>query len=332
MATMKDISKKAGVSIATVSAVINKSAFVSPELTERVNEAIKELNYTPNAVARSLKLKSTRTIGMIVTDILNPYYPEMIKGVDDVAVKNNFSLILCNTSNELERFVNYLDLMMEKRVDGLLLANISNQEDLKRVEKTGLKYVLLNRKPPAYDKNYVGINNKLTTELSVKHLASQGRKRIAFFAGDPQISTARERWDGFVSGIRQNGLIIDHSLVFQGNYSQESGYTNARKMMEQAEKLPDAICAASDLIAFGAIKALRESGIRVPQDIAVMGNDNNPFTENFIVPLSTIAHPTYEMGKLAMEFLLQMIEDKNEGNHRQIILTPSLIVRESCGG
>lgn len=224
MATMKDISKMAGVSIATVSAVINKSAYVSPELTDRVNKAIEELNYRPNAVARSLKLKSTNTVGVIMSDILNPYYPTIIKGMDDAAIQNNYSLILCNTSNEQGRFLTYLDLMVEKRVDGLLLANISSQEDLQKVESTGLKYVLLNRKPPAYDKNYVGINNPLATELSVKHLAKQGHKRIAYLSGDLQVSTARERWEGFVSGMNQNGLPIDDTLIFHGDYTQESGY------------------------------------------------------------------------------------------------------------
>lgn len=331
MATMKDISRIAGVSIATVSAVINKSAYVSPELMERVNKAIAELNYKPNAVARSLKLKSTKTIGVIMSDILNPYYPTIIKGMDDAAIRNNYSLILCNTSNEQGRFLTYLDLMVEKRVDGLLLANISSQENLQKVESTGLKYVLLNRKPPAYDKNYVGINNPLATELSVKHLATKGHKRIAYLSGDLQISTAKERWEGFVSGMNQNGLLIDDSLIFHGDYTQESGYASVKKMLNEVKELPDAICAASDLMAFGAVKALREAGFRVPDDIAVMGNDNNPFSENFIVPLSTIAHPTYEMGKNAMEFLLQMIEDQNETQHRQIFLTPSLIVRESCG-
>ncbi len=131
--------------------------------------------------------------------------------------------------------------------------------------------------------------------------------------------------------MNQNGLTIDDSLVFHGDYSQESGYALVRQLLSRVKELPDAICAASDLVAFGAIKALRESGVRVPDEIAVMGNDNNPFSENFIVPLSTISHPTYEMGKHAMEFLLQMIEDNNEDQHKQIILTPSLVVRESCG-
>ncbi|MCY9669217.1 LacI family transcriptional regulator [Paenibacillus alginolyticus] len=331
MVTMKDISKVARVSIATVSAVINKSAYVSPELAERVNTAIEELNYRPNAIARSLKMNSTLTVGVIITDISNPYYAAMIKGMDDAAMKKNFSLILCITSNDHDRFNNYLKVLMEKRVDGLLLTSISHQDDLQRVERTGIKYVLVNRKPPAYDRNFVGVNNPLTSELSVKHLVSQGKKRIAYFAGDLQISTARERWEGFISGMRQNGLQIDDSLMFQGSYSQESGYTNVKKMLSEVKVLPDAICAASDLVAFGAIKALRESGIRVPDDIAVIGNDNNSFSENFIVPLSTIDHPTYEMGKISMEFMLQMIEGKDEGQNRQIILTPSLVVRESSG-
>jgi DNA-binding LacI/PurR family transcriptional regulator len=331
MATMKDISQKANVSLSTVSAVINKSAYVSPELTKRVMQVINELNYRPNAVARSLKKKSTNTVGVIVTDILNPYYPAMIKGMDDEAIHNNFNLILCNTSNEHKRFLTYLQLMVEKRVDGLLLANISTAEDLKEVENTGLKYVLVNRKPLSYNKNFVGISNQLTSEIAVYHLASQGYKRIAYFGGDPEVSTSKERKAGFISGMIQNGLEVDPQLIFDGNFTMESGYTNVKKMLDLVQKKPDAICAASDVVAFGVVKGLRDSGIHVPEDIAVMGNDNNSFSENFIVPLSTIDHPTYEMGKLAMEFLLQMINEKNEVQSRQIALTPSLVIRESCG-
>ncbi|MFF2589478.1 LacI family DNA-binding transcriptional regulator [Peribacillus butanolivorans] len=330
MATMKDIAKKANVALSTVSAVINQSAYVSPELTKRIKQVIEELNYKPNAVARSLKKKSTNTIGIIVTDILNPYYPAMIKGMDDIAIHNNFNVILCNTSNEHTRFLTYLELMVEKQVDGLLLANVSNSEDLKEVEKTGLKYVLVNRKPPSYDKNFVGINNQLTSELAVNHLAEQGYKRIAYFAGDPEVSTARERKAGYFIGMSQNGLEADPALIFDGDYSSESGYANVKKMLNKVKQLPEAICAASDLVAFGVIKGLKDSGIRVPEDIAVMGNDNNSFSENFIVPLSTVDHPTYEMGRLSTEFLLEMINEKNETRSRQITLIPSLVIRESC--
>ncbi|TVY02412.1 LacI family DNA-binding transcriptional regulator [Paenibacillus cremeus] len=331
MATMKDICKRAGVSIATVSAVINKSAYVSPALEERVNKAIQELNYRPNAVARSLKKKSTKTIAAIVTDIENPYYPTMIRGMDDVAFNFGFSFILCNTTNDPIRFRNYLDLIVEKQADGLLLANISTEEELAQVEKTGLKYVLLNRKPPAYDKNYVGINNMLTTELSIKHLASLGYRDIAYFSGDLLISTARERWEGFQSGMHQQGLKVDEALVFHGDYTFRSGYESTKKLLTETKQLPEAICAASDLVAFGAVKALRESGIRIPEDIAIMGNDNNPFSENFIVPLSTVDHPKYEMGKMAMELLLEEIESKERKFPKQIVLPPSLVVRDSCG-
>lgn len=331
MATMKDISKKANVSLSTVSAVINRSAYVSPELTKRVMQAIEELNYRPNAVARSLKKKSTNTIGFIVTDILNPFYPPMIKGIEDVSFNNNFNVILCNTSNEHKRILTYLELMLEQQVDGLILANIATAEDLKEIEKTGLKYVLINRKPPFYDKHFVGVNNPLSSELAVNHLVALGYKRIAYFGGNLEINTARERKAGFTSCMTQNGLEIDPMLVFDGEYSMESGYTNVKKMLEQVEKLPEAICTVSDVVAFGVIKGLRDSGIRVPEDIAVIGNDNSSFSENFLVPLSSVDHSSYDMGKLAMELLLQLIKEKNEIVARQVILTPSLVVRESCG-
>ncbi|MCM3113773.1 LacI family transcriptional regulator [Neobacillus sp. MER 74] len=330
MATMKDISKKANVSIATVSAVVNQSTYVSPELTERVNRAIEELNYRPNAIARSLKMKSTNTVGVILSDILNPYYPAIVKGMDDVAIKNNFSVILCNTSNDNNRFQSYLDLMVDKRVDGLILANISNQEELLEVEKRNLNFVLVNRRPLGYNTSYVGVNNQLAIELAVNHLVSLGYKRIAFIGGNSDLSTSKERLRGFIQGKTQNGLQATNDLIFEGEYTQESGYASVIKMLKQVKELPDAICAASDLIAFGIIKALRDKGIRVPEDIAVIGNDNNNFSKDFLVPLSTVNHPTYEMGKLGMELLLQRVNEGENHFPKQVILTPSLIIRESC--
>jgi DNA-binding LacI/PurR family transcriptional regulator len=331
MATMKDISKRAKVSLSTVSAVINQSAYVSPELTKRVMQVIEELNYRPNAVARSLKKKSTNTIGVIVTDILNPFYPPMIKGIEDVAFNNGFNVILCNISNEHKRILTYLELMLEKQVDGLLLANIATTEDFNEIEKTGLKYVLINRKPPFYGKNFVGVNNELSSELAVNHLVALGYKRIAYFGGNLEINTARERKAGFISCMTHHGLEVDPKLVFDGEYTLESGYTNVKKMLEQVDKLPEAICAVSDIVAFGVVKGLRDSEIRVPEDIAVIGNDNSTFSENFLVPLSSVDHSTYDMGKLSMELLLELIKEKNEIAARQIILTPSLVIRESCG-
>jgi len=266
-----------------------------------------------------------------VSQLSNPFYPPLIEGIETVSFNNNFNVILCNASNEHSRFLTYLELMLEKQVDGLLLANIARPEDLIAVENTGLKYVLINRKPHFYDKNFVGVNNPLASEIAVNHLISLGYKRIAYFGGDLEINTARERKAGFISCMTQNGLDVDPSLVFDGDYSLESGYANVKKMIEQVNILPEAISTVSDIVAFGVIKGLRDSGIRVPEDIAVIGNDNSAFSENFLVPLSSIDHSTYDMGKLSMEFLLQMIQEKNETLTRQIILTPSLVIRESCG-
>ncbi|NGY76320.1 LacI family transcriptional regulator (plasmid) [Bacillus megaterium] len=292
-----------------MSAVINQSAYVSPGLTNRVMQAIEELNYKPNAVARSLK-KENQHGWCYSFKSFKSLYPPLIEGIEDVSFNNNFNVILCNVSNGNKKILTYLELMLEKQVDGLLLANIANSEDLNEVEKTGLKYVLINRKPPFYDKNFVGVNNPLSSELAVNHLVRQGYKRIAFFGGDLDINTARERKAGFISCMTQTGLDIDPMLIYDGEYSLESGYTNVKKMIEQVEVLPEAICTASDIIAFGVIKGLRDSGIRVPEDISVIGNDNNSFSENFLVPLSSIDHSTYDMGKLSMEFLLEMIKEK----------------------
>lgn len=331
MATMKDVANRAKVSVATVSSVINGNKYVSPELKERVLQAIKELNYKPNAVARSLKKNATNTIGVILTDILNPYYPEMVKGIDDVALENDFNLILCNTSNDCKRFKAYLDLMIEKRVDGLLLANISDHEELKEVRNSGIPYLLVNRKPSDYEGDFVTIDNHQSSVLSVRHLYEHNYKTIAFFGGDPGVSTARERKEGFLEAMKQLGLAIHEDLIFAGNYTQDSGYKMAKQIIQQCKVLPDAICSSSDLMAFGAYKAFKEHGIRIPEDIAIIGNANNAFSEDFSVPLTTVSHPIYEMGRLGMETLLAKIKNPSEQEKVQVLLETSLITRRSCG-
>lgn len=331
MATMKDVANRAKVSVATVSSVINGNKYVSPELKERVLQAIKELNYKPNAVARSLKKNATNTIGVILTDILNPYYPEMVKGIDDVALENDFNLILCNTSNDCKRFKAYLDLMLEKRVDGLLLANISDHEELKEVRNSGIPYLLVNRKPSDYEGDFVTIDNHQSSVLSVRHLYEHNYKTIAFFGGDPGVSTARERKEGFLEAMKQLGLAIHEDLIFAGNYTQDSGYKMAKQIIQQCKVLPDAICSSSDLMAFGAYKAFKEHGIRIPEDIAIIGNANNAFSEDFSVPLTTVSHPIYEMGRLGMETLLAKIKNPSEQEKVQVLLETSLITRRSCG-
>jgi len=332
MATMKDVAKRANVSVATVSSVINQNKYVSPELKERVLKAIEELNYTPNAVARSLKKNVTNSIGVILADILNPYYLEMVKGIDDVALEHDFNLILCNTSNDWKRFRTYLNLMIEKRVDGLLLANISDAEDLREVERSGIPFLLINRKPGGYAGDYVCIDNFKSSVLSVQHLYEHQYRKISFFGGDPAISTARERKEGFLAAMEQLGLTVYEDLVFSGNYTRDKGYELAKRLVERGfRSLPEAICSSSDLMAFGAYKAFKEHGIRVPEDIAIIGNANSVFSEDFSVPLTTVSHPTYEMGRVGMTMLLDKIKNPTAAEKVQMEIEPTLIVRRSCG-
>lgn len=328
MTTIKDIAKQAGVSISTVSAVINGTAYVSPALTKRVHEAIEACNYRPNAVARSLKKKHTKTIGIFLADIVNPYYPPMIRGMEDRGWLNQYNVILCNTGDSHSRFLAYLDLVQEKRVDGLLVANVSSDEDLQLIENTGLTYVLVNRKPSHYANYFVGLNNRWTSVLQVNHLLKLGIQNIAYLSGESSISTARERKDGFLESLKQNSLPLEEEWILEGDYSFESGYHNTQRILKSG-KIPEAICAASDMIAFGAITALLDAGISVPNDVAVVGNDNNPFSQHFRVPLTTIDHPIYQMGEMAMDHLIACIQEKQPP--QQVILTPTLVIRESCG-
>ncbi|WP_226672077.1 LacI family DNA-binding transcriptional regulator [Rossellomorea aquimaris] len=329
MVTIKEVAKKANVSIATVSAVINKNKFVSDDLISRVEEAINDLGYRPNKVARSLKKKETNLIGVMVTEITNPFYPLMFKGVEDVAIDSGYSVMLCTTGDDPKKENFLLQSMIDQGVDGIILATVDDEtsESITLLNSLKIPYVLINRSPRNYEGTMVRINSCKVGEMAAEYLLESGHQDICFIGGDRLNSWEREK--GFTNVLSANGIQVDESRLIRSGYSIEEAYKDVRSFIQKGN-LPTAMFAASDVMAFGAIKAILDSGLKVPEDISVIGSDNISFSEDFLIPLTTIDAQTYDVGKLGSEMMVEKLKNKDKASNNQLLLEPKIVERKSC--
>ncbi|OZU88204.1 transcriptional regulator [Virgibacillus indicus] len=323
MANIRDVAKKAGVSVATVSRVVNKNGYVKKSTLEKVNKAISELNYSPNAIAVSLNNKKTKTLGLILPDITNPFFPELAKAVEEVANQNGYTMILCNSNGLLEKEMEHIEMLERKYADGIILASDSYTEE--RLKGTDLPMVLLDR---GVNPNHSSItaNNFSGAVMATKHLLKQGCKKIAHIAGPKNVLTAVDRLKGYQSVVRDSNW-YDGDLIIHANYNTKEAITATKKLLEMDSSI-DGIFASNDLIAIGCLKAIRSIGWKVPDDIAVIGFDGISLTDLIIPQLSTIKQPVYEMGEAATKLLINEIEvGKKESLFKEFDVT--LIHRES---
>ncbi|WP_408008431.1 LacI family DNA-binding transcriptional regulator [Pseudalkalibacillus sp. A8] len=330
MSTIKDVAKKANVSIATVSAVINNSKFVSEELRKRVEHSITELGYRPNKVARSLKRKETKLIGVTVTEITNPFYPLMLKGVEDIALENGYNLILCTTGDDPKKEYEILQSLIDQGADGIVLATVDDHESpsIQLLNKAGVPYVLINRGPNEYEGSQVRIDSYKVGKMATNYLVNLGHKDIAFIGGDRLNS--REREKGFKETLMENDLPLKHNRIIMSDYKTENAYRDMNSLIVTGD-VPTAVFTASDNMAFGVIKALLNAGYRVPEDVSVIGSDNIPFSEDFRIPLTTIDAHSYDIGRMGCEILMRSLMKKAQIDHRKLLLEPKLVIRESSG-
>jgi DNA-binding LacI/PurR family transcriptional regulator len=330
MVTIKDVAKKANVSIATVSAVINNNKFVSEELKRKVEEAIEELGYRPNKVAQGLKKKETRLIGVVVTEITNPFYPLMLKGVEDIAKENSYNIILCTTDDDPDKEYELIQSMVDQGIDGAVLATIDNEnsKSLRFLEKEKVPHVLINRAPKGYSGNSVCIDSYRVGEMATNFLINLGHKDIAFIGGNRLNSWEREK--GYKDTLAKYGISLDKSRIIRSRYVIEDVYNDVKFMLKNGN-LPTAIFAASDIMAFGAIKALLDEGYRVPEDISVIGSDNISFSEDFLIPLTTVDARAYEIGRIGCEILIKLLKGENSVKPQRLFLQPQIVERKSCG-
>lgn len=325
--TIKDVAREVNVSVTTVSRVLNNKPDVSEETRKRVKEAIKKLGYNPDNIARGLVLRKTNTIGLIIPDINNPFFPEIVKGIERKAKEEGYSLILCNTDNSKEEEREALALLRSKKVDGIILSfSIENQEVLKELEEEEYPVVQIDRRITGSRYPAVTIDNKKSAYIATEYLIKQGHKEIAHVTGDLSTDTALARLEGFKMALANYKVPFREEWVLEGDYSKGSG----KELMERIIKLkhrPTAIFFANDLMAFGAYETIHNYNYRIPEDFSIVGHDNIEIT-SFVKPgLTTMDQPKYQLGAIAVEKLINLIEKKDD--FHSVILENELIIRDS---
>ncbi|CED71736.1 HTH-type transcriptional repressor PurR (purine nucleotide synthesis repressor) [Aliivibrio wodanis] len=331
MATIKDVAKLATVSTTTVSHVINKTRFVAEATQKRVWEAVEELNYAPSAVARSLKCNTTRTIGMLVTQSFNPFFAEVMHGVENYCYKQGYTLFMCNTEGDLDKQKHYLRMLSEKRVDGLLvMCSDLNEQLLALLEKnTELPMVVMDWGPDSPHTDKIIDNSEEGGYLATKHLIENGHTNIACITGQLDKLTCKERVHGFHRALSEANLDSNPEWILEGDFECSSAAKAVEKVLAtEAKDRPTALFCFNDIMALAAISKIQQSGLKVPEDISVIGYDNIELSAYFSPPLTTIHQPKRRVGKTAVEILLERIKDKHH-ERRIFEMQPALVSRSS---
>jgi LacI family transcriptional regulator len=325
-----DVARESAVSVFTVSEVVNKKSHVSKKLRDRVEETIRKLNYRPNLIARSLAKQKTHTIGMIVPDIANPFFPVVVRGAEDAAQKHGYNLLLCNSDDSLEKEERAIELLLSKRVDGILLTKAA--EDFRpplrqMIKEAKTPFVLVMRTYPKLTSDAVISDDYQGAYDAVCHLARAGRRRIGLISGPLKVSNALARWQGFHDSLKAMGLPFEKELIVEGDYRIESGYRTGHALLSHR---PDGIYVANHLMTVGLLKAAEEMGLRCPEDFGLVSFDDYPWLGIFRPRLTTVELPKHQLGSEAAELLIKRISgDRSKPVLRK--LQPELRVRESCG-
>lgn len=328
MANIKDVAQRAGVSVTTVSHALNGTRFVSDEARLRVQSAVRELAYVPSAVARSLKQNSTRTLGMIIPDNSNPYFAEIIRGVEHCCFTAGYNLILCNSDSELARQSANLRVLAEKRIDGLIFVAAGKDPELgERLEALHLPLVLVDREVPGLDCDLVEVDHAAGSELATRHLLGLGHPFVACISGPANLSPSTQRRAGWKRALAAAGLSRREGDVVRGDFTSAGGYQAMKTLLARPVR-PSAVFVCNDLMAIGALCAAHEAGLRLPGDLSIVGFDDIALAAYTTPPLTTVAQPKQAIGTAAAAMLLNRINDPHSESRRQI-LQPELRVRQS---
>ncbi|WP_085638066.1 MULTISPECIES: LacI family DNA-binding transcriptional regulator [unclassified Pseudomonas] len=327
MATIKDVAALAGISYTTVSHVVNKTRPVSEEVRLKVEAAIKSLDYVPSAVARSLKAKTTATIGLLVPNSLNPYFAELARGIEDYCERNGYCVILCNSDDDPEKQRNYLRVLLEKRIDGLIVASAGGDDGLVQ-GLTGVKtpMVIVDRGLDGVDADLVRIDHEYGAYLATRHLLELGHRDIATIGGPVSTSVAQMRLAGFRRAMDEAGVTVSPGRVLESDFTSTGGYNAAALLLEGNP--PTAIFAGNDMIGIGVLRAAAERNVRVPTELSVIGFDDIQMSRYVYPALTTVGQSILQLGEMAAEVLLRRIASPSLATDQRIV-TPSIVLRES---
>jgi LacI family transcriptional regulator len=328
MTTIREVADRAGVSIATVSHVLNDTRFVSDDLRSRVQQAMRDLGYQPNRLARSLRSGKSHTVGLVLPDSSNPYFAEVARSVQSTAFELGYSVLLCNTDGELDKEALYGALLIEKQVDGvILIAAGASGQHMRDLQQRGIPLAVVDRASPDAFVDSVQIDNRAGGRLAAQHLVDLGHRRIACIGGPPEVYPSYDRVYGYLDARRAADLPDDADTVINANFRPDGGYAATRHLLSLPEP-PTAIFACNDLMAMGAIGAIVECGLRCPQDVSVVGFDDMHLARYTNPPLTTVAQPKVEMGRQAMLLLLERM-NAPVLPIRSLLLEAMLVVRSS---
>lgn len=312
MSTIKQVADRAGVAVGTVSHVITGSVPVSENLRRKVLTAIRELDYYPNHIARSLKTRKTRTLGIIVPDMTIPFFPKVIRGAESAARRRNYSLIAVNSDDSDKRQRELLSLLRSQRVEGILLVIAAAPTPLNQISGIvgeGIRLVCLDRIPERFSVDSVSVEDVSAAELGVDHLIAQGHRRIAIVTGPFSLRNERQRLLGYQQSLRRAGIEVEERLIWRGNLRPEDVAALCREQLSKTAPLPDAIFSTNGPTGLGVLRAFRACGLRTPEDIALVTFDELTVDDLFMPSITTVVQPAYEIGYRAAEILLERLEE-----------------------
>lgn len=329
---IKSVAKKAGVSVATVSRVLNHPDAVAPDTKEHILNVMESLDYRPNWMARGLKLNRTGVIALLIPEITDIGYMEIAKGVEDVAHQKSYNIMLCSTEDDKNKEKGYIENFIDRKVDGIILVSTYlKKSDLVQIRKQDISVVLIGKNEELSGENLVYTDYRAAAAEATRHMIEIGYKRIGVICGSrPKLENA-DKLEGFRKTMEEEGLVSPPEYFFSEENSLEGGYLAASRMLNLRER-PQAIFVTSDIMAIGAMEKIKQSGLSIPGDIAVVGFDNLKISGYFEPKLTTVTKPVYRMGLVAARLLFDVMEESQEDAEPQEILIQSkLKVRKSCG-
>lgn len=329
--TLKDVAEVAGVSTATVSYVINNSKKVSDEVQKKVLETMKALNYKPNMIAKSLRVQESKLIGLMVSDIANSFFASVVRGIEDELANSGYNVLLCNSDSDIEKEKKYLNVLLGKRIDGLIISAAGSSNNyFKELKKIGIPAVYLNRSPNFANLDTVTTDNYGGSYQATEHLIEHGHKSIGIITGPQTINTGLERFLGFKQALLDYSLQFNENWVKEGCFDVESGYNKMKELIESQER-PTALFVSNNSMSLGVYKYIKDYGLKVPEDIAIIGFDDPEWATIVEPKLTTVAQPAYEQGFQAAALIIEKIKGEGVDRQQVINLKPNLIVRNSCG-
>ena len=332
MVTIKDIARELNLSYSSVSLALNNNTKVKKQTRELVKIKAEEMGYQRNARARALVMNKSEMIGFILPDIANPFFASLIHGAEEIAYKRGFNLVICNTNWDTELESKHLNLVIERKIDGILLVSCDKPNPiLERVLDLQLPLVFVSSPYPEADANFVGTDSEQGGYLAAKHLLKLGHRNFVVIGGEFNSGAIVKRFNGYKRALAEYNILLKESDVYLGKFSVESGYTSIKKILSEKKSF-SAVLAFDDLIAIGVMNGIKESGLKIPDDISVIGFDNIPSSSYHGIDLTTISMDKSSMGKLAVDILIDELDNKNNiREKKKIVLVQDLIIRKSTG-